>query len=393
MDLIIFIIFFILILIIYILYIYLGKSAFILRQKDIDDYIKKVNNFININLKGKLINDKKNFKKSDNPKISVVITVHNGLQCLKTAVRSVQNQDFLDIEIIIVDDKSEDESLKLTKELMIEDPRIELIQNDKNRGALYTKAKGVLTAKGKYVILLDVDDLYAMENVFSVLYKEAEENNLDIVGFTSIQGGMNDNGFYKLSFHNDFETPIIYQPKLSERSSIKIENGEIIGVRDVLWAYFFRTDFYKKAISEIDEKFLNRINNGRDDILVFFLLVKKARSLKHINRILYVTVQSVKENNPLLKTFQNEKHKFRRLYGCWDNISYVELVLIKSNNNYEDKKIAAFAIKKFILNDDCGRKMLIRNETIKVCKLYLDNQYIDNNTKEQINLFLKSLNE
>ena len=163
MNFIFFIILFILISVTYILYIYFGKPVFMFRKtneeqkklKIIDDnknltrdeYIKKVNNFININLKGQLINDSKNFKKSDNPIISAVITVHNGQGCLKRAVRSVQNQDFLDIEIIIVDDKSEDESVKLIKKLMEEDPRIELIQNDKNRGALYTKAKGVLNAK------------------------------------------------------------------------------------------------------------------------------------------------------------------------------------------------------------------------------------------------------
>ena len=93
-------------------------------------------------------------------------------------------------------------------------------------------------------MILDVDDLYAIKNAFSILYEEAEKNNLDILGFTAIQGRMADDGFHALSFHNYFDSSIVYQPELSERSHIKNEKGEIIGLRDVLWCYFFRTDFF-----------------------------------------------------------------------------------------------------------------------------------------------------
>jgi glycosyltransferase involved in cell wall biosynthesis len=48
-----------------------------------------------------------------NPKISIIISVYNGEGYLKTAVRSIQNQDFKDIEIIIIDDFSTDNSVKI----------------------------------------------------------------------------------------------------------------------------------------------------------------------------------------------------------------------------------------------------------------------------------------
>ena len=49
------------------------------------------------------------------------------------------------------------------------------MQNSANRGSLYTKCKGALNAKGKYVMSLDVDDLYAIENAFSILYEKSEK--------------------------------------------------------------------------------------------------------------------------------------------------------------------------------------------------------------------------
>ena len=71
---------------------------------------------------------------------------------------------------------------------MIEIQRIRFFQNNQNRGALYTKAKGVLNTNGKYAMIIDIDDLYPREDAFDFvsLYKEAEKNNLDILGFAFI---------------------------------------------------------------------------------------------------------------------------------------------------------------------------------------------------------------
>ena len=77
-------------------------------------------------LNGVLIDKNKKFYASKNPKISVVISVYNGEAFLKSAILSIQNQDFKDIEIVIVDDCSKDNSLYLIKNFMINDSRIVL---------------------------------------------------------------------------------------------------------------------------------------------------------------------------------------------------------------------------------------------------------------------------
>ena len=137
-------------------------------------------------VKDSKIENNKFFYKSPNPKISIVITVYNGEAYLKTSLTSIQNQDFKDVEIVFVDDCSKDSSVELIKKLMENDKRIVLYRNTINKGMLFTKTKGALMAKGKYVMILDVDDMYTQKDVFTTLYGEAEKNNLDIVSFGGI---------------------------------------------------------------------------------------------------------------------------------------------------------------------------------------------------------------
>ena len=141
--------------------------------------------------------------------MTIVLTAHNEYGYLKNTLSSIQNQNFAYIEIIIIYNYSEEERFTLIKRLMIEDPRIRCFQNNQNRGALYTKAKGVLNTKGKYTMIIDIDDIYSREDVFDFvsLYKEAEKHNLDILGFAFIQV------IYNNEFHKDnyYDISIIYQ--------------------------------------------------------------------------------------------------------------------------------------------------------------------------------------
>ena len=96
-----------------------------------------------------------------NPKISVVIPCYNCKKYIKSALRSVQNQNMADIEIIIQNDGSKIETVNYLKELQKEDPRIEIYNNEKNMKLFYTRSSGVLKARGEYLITLDSDDFFS----------------------------------------------------------------------------------------------------------------------------------------------------------------------------------------------------------------------------------------
>ena len=93
--------------------------------KQMYNLIKKINNFIYICTKGILIEDIK--LSYENPKISAIITLFNSEKTIKTAIRSIQNQNEKDIEIIIIEDCSNDNSLREIEKLKKEDSRIKII--------------------------------------------------------------------------------------------------------------------------------------------------------------------------------------------------------------------------------------------------------------------------
>ena len=74
-----------------------------------------------------------------------------------------------DLEIIMIDDYSKDNSVKLIKQFKKTEPRIVLHENKENKDALYTKTKGVLLAKGKYILVFD-EDIYLFKEMLLVLY-------------------------------------------------------------------------------------------------------------------------------------------------------------------------------------------------------------------------------
>ena len=136
-------------------------------------------------------------------------------------ILSIINQSFQDFEIIIVNDNSKDDTEEIIKKLQLEDKRIKLINHNTNKGVYYSRVEAILFSKGKYIILMDPDDLYLNENLFTELYKYNFNLNLDIIEFTvfqQIEGRRNifyPKKHYESHYHN-FTDNIIFQPNLSE---------------------------------------------------------------------------------------------------------------------------------------------------------------------------------
>ena len=254
-------------------------------QETVEFKYKKIENYIKYNLAGNLTYVKSNFYKRENPNISIVISTFNGEHYLKPVVRSVQNQNFLNIEIIIVDDGSKDNTIKVVKELMEEDRRIKLITNGINRGTLYTKTRGVLNAKGKYVMTLDHDNFYAHKYVFSTLYNESEVNNLDLLGFASIVSPVE---IKPLEFLNHHETDIIKQPNIKSRF-LGPNPSEQSGTSVCL--YFIKTKPFLNVIKNIGDEIINRNIDAHDDTILTFVLSRTVKSLKHRKDIYYIILQ------------------------------------------------------------------------------------------------------
>lgn len=91
------------------------------------------------------------------PILSVIVPIYNTAKYLKKCVTSIQQQSFTDIEILLIDDGSTDDSAIICKELQANDNRIHYV-HQKNAGEIATRSTGVFVAKGEYVAFVDSDD-------------------------------------------------------------------------------------------------------------------------------------------------------------------------------------------------------------------------------------------
>lgn len=91
--------------------------------------------------------------------ISVIIPVYNNENEIRRSIKSIQEQTYKDLEIIIINDGSSDNSREIIEELMLTDSRIKLI-NTPNQGQSQARNLGVSKASGDWILFLDADDYY-----------------------------------------------------------------------------------------------------------------------------------------------------------------------------------------------------------------------------------------
>jgi glycosyltransferase involved in cell wall biosynthesis len=99
------------------------------------------------------------------PKVSVVMSVYNGLPYLEAAVMSILKQTFTDFEFVILDDGSTDSTWKALQEYAAQDARIRLFSNESNMGYTRSLNAGFKQARGKYIARQDADDISLPERL------------------------------------------------------------------------------------------------------------------------------------------------------------------------------------------------------------------------------------
>ena len=129
-------------------------------------------------------------------KISVVIPVYNVENYLEECLDSIVNQTMKDIEIICVNDGSTDGSLNILNDYAARDERFTVVSQENGGHAVATN-RGMSMATGKYLYLMDSDDILKVETALEDTYNIAEEKNLDFVLFQSINYYMDTNKLIK----------------------------------------------------------------------------------------------------------------------------------------------------------------------------------------------------
>ena len=183
-------------------------------------------------------------------KISVIVPVYNIERYLNKCLNSIVAQSLKEIEIIIVNDCSLDNSLKIIERYMKKDKRIILINKIKNEGLTSARNSGLEIAQGKYILHIDGDD-WIEQDYLKDMYETAEKYKADMV---------------VSDFYFDYENEkLVYQSDQFGITGEKIENKNAIenlcyGSFPAIWNKLIKKEIYIKN----NIKFPNGISIGED---------------------------------------------------------------------------------------------------------------------------------
>lgn len=154
-----------------------------------------------------------------NPLISVITTVYNVEQYIERCLKSILSQSFTDFELIIVDDKTPDNSMSIAEKYKLIDDRIKLIYNEKNLGLMMARKTGVDNAIGEYIVFVDSDDTLAEDallhfsgivdsedyDIFSgnIVYKKLDGSM--VIWKSNLQYGNDKISVYKSLLQNEYK--------------------------------------------------------------------------------------------------------------------------------------------------------------------------------------------
>ena len=366
------------------LIIYIKKRYYLAR---INFKLMNINYYMDRCKKGILINGI--LKPYSKPKITALITSHNSENFISTAIRSVQNQDFNDIEILIVDDCSSDKTVEIIKTMKIKDKRIKLIQNKVNKGILYSKSLGVLKSNGKYIMFLDSDDLFVNKNIFLMCFNQAINYKIDVVEFSGFESHFNPFEInytipkipIYLRYKKNEET--IRQPELSNYVYRRLDDNMFKLIDGYLWGKTIRSKVLKDSLKQIGRKIYNIKLNYGDDRLINFVLFKVAKSFKFIREFGIVYNQNNVSITHINLTQSN----------CQDELTNI-FFMYNFTKNTNETELAAFEIfKRFNkiiypgLNDQNNKRKLLN-----MIDLMMQDKYISIIAKRRLSNLTNYIN-
>ena len=191
--------------------------------------------------------------------VSIIIPVYNMEESLESCVTSILNQDYSNIEVILVDDGSKDNSFAVCQKICEQDSRVKCVHTE-NQGSGPARNVGIANSKGRYLYFPDADD-YIEPNAISVLVEAMCDGKYDLVVF----------GYRCLTHENVQISVRDYEPFVAEGSAIRNNYSEFFGmkkkhsIQGAPWNKFFDGETVRKNNIEYpalrrhqDEAFISR---------------------------------------------------------------------------------------------------------------------------------------
>ena len=252
------------------------------------------------------------FRESNNPKISIISPVYNTGKFVLRFLRSIQNQNFNDLEILLIDDFSKDNSVELMKRYQKEDNRIKLIRNKKNKGTFSTRNIGILKSKGNFIMIPDPDDIL-LENTLKYFYNFSIKNKYEIIRF-NVYLKYGKTFFGEIT--NNLEIRPIFQPELS--TYIFYGLGYLRQIDYNVCNKFIKREALIRALNTLNKNELNIYMTCQEDGLLNYILYRTAKSLFFLKRFGYYYIKDNYKHREAYYNFKNIKFIFIHILNIFN---------------------------------------------------------------------------
>ena len=326
------------------------------------------------------LNNKSNLAFIDEPKISIIIFCTEYKYLGKT-INSIQKQNFTNYEIIIIYDSNEQNDIDLIQKFEKEYANIHLINNKKEIGLINSISFGVLSSKGKYILILEPSNTLVKQNILNDLYNAINDGNIDILEFNLLINtkeiiNKNSLNLYKCHhFKSDLNLEIIKYNK----NYINIDQKKELLINKLIKSNLFKNVIKKYKLNEIQSEVYNYCDN------IFLYALKKSTNKFNRTNIFGVikniyNINSLKINNII----KDKKKKIQ------DSIFYINFILENSYNSFEEKK--------FVLNEFFNVMSIIYNkfndiskESYNLYEKFMKCHYITQTDKKYLKFYYNSL--
>lgn len=242
--------------------------------------------------------------------ISVIVPIYNVEEYITECIKSIMNQTYKDIEIICINDCTQDNSITLVKELQNEDSRIRIINHEENKGLGGARNTGIENAKGEYIVFIDGDD-YIDCTMIERLYNSLQEERTDVAvcGVMLFDMGSNEMFSHTTFHYKDIEIQRKYDLCKDKRILVN------------MWPSACNKLLKKNIIDRHSIKYKEKILY--EDHTFYYEYFSKCNNFSYVNRPLYyyrknrpdsITTTSTGRENEIFKILDYISEIFKDMY-------------------------------------------------------------------------------
>lgn len=298
-------------------------------------------------------------------KVSFVVNIHNTAQYIEQCVRSLAEQTLEDIEIVLANDATQDDSMAIAEKTLADYPQrshqVQIVNHERNMGIGQTRRDGFAVSKGDFIIFIDSDD-FVDRRMAALLYEKAIDTSSDMVicGFyrydgtksvpdTIVPHGSAETGDnIRDDIINRRVSPFIWcrlinRKVLADQRFLwpveKLGDDTVIGAQAVYFAntisyvneplYYYRYNLDSVTKRRDEKSILNNFNSFKKNVEIYLQFLEQEGVTEKYGR--GVVINKLRLKNRVLPL--TEKSQYRKLW--WDTYPEINKVLLFGNRYYK----------------------------------------------------------